>query len=277
MNKSRGHSIAKAIVEKSNYFYNSYWSILFYMSATTIFAALQILLFYTGVLTVNGQAVDAGKHAIAVFWIATSISTASCYVGFIAGILNVKGNHNFIYFTLVQTILQITVIFMAGMIFSIISFSSSFFIMIHRSWVWKNNKLEEWNWTRHGLRKWSLILFIILLTTFLTICILWGPQMYAKQFAPGGQWEGRGNWLFYFDAICSAMFIVAAIMFTFRSRWGFILYFFGKFFIISIYISTGNIVPAVQLVLFATMDITGILAWSFNGKNDEIDIPIELE
>lgn len=269
---------AKA-TKKVNDFYASNVAIIFFMSATTVFALLQVILYSLNLMYVNGQSIETIEGNGVGNWMLLTFSIIGCYCGFIGGIMLFRGSLSFVYWQNISTTLAILTQALASMWFG--AFVSFYFIAMNftRFWAWKNNKLDDWDWSSKRVVTIGMIYWVTLLLIMYIICFFVGDEMYGNAVYSIDPITGdRSGWMhkrnFYFDATGASLNMAASFMMLFKSRWAFVLYAIAKIFTITNYAEAGLIVPIVQMVLFWVMDFTGFIGWSLH-EEDPVEIPFE--
>lgn len=259
--------LAKAS-RKINNFYATNVATIFFMSATTIFALVQVILYSLNIMQVNGQFI---KDSNFLNWVLLAMSIFGCYCGFIGGIMLLRGSLSFLYWQTTATTTAIITQVLASMWFGAFTAAYFIFMTFMRFWAWKHDKIEEWNWSNKKVITISaLYFFIVLAITYLSV-IFFGDKMYAYS-----KWMKGRKWMYYFDATGATLNITAAFLMLFKSRWAFSLYALAKIFTITNYAEAGLIVPIVQMMLFLIMDATGFIGWSLSKHDLEpIEIPFE--
>ncbi len=265
-------TLAKAVA-KINDFYKTNGALIFFMSATTIFALIQIILYSLNLMQVNGSSFSEAQDMNKLWssWILLIASIIGCYAGFIGGIMLFRGSLSFVYWQNVSTILSAITQALASMWFGAIV--SIYFIVMNlsRYYVWKHNLLEKWNWSPQKVVTTGLVTLIILLVTLNSIVLTFGEQMYSSS-----TWMTNKNYMF--DATGASLNISAAVLMLFKSRWAFALYAIAKIFTIWNYADAGLIVPIVQMMLFWIMDATGFIGWSIHAiKPEETAVELDFE
>ncbi len=263
--------LAKAVV-KVNDFYKSSYAFVFFMSATTIFAFLQIILYSLNEMQVNGHFMNELTNIGSFLnWLLLSVSIIGCYSGFIGGIMLFRGNLSFVFWQSLATGLGFVTQMLARMWFG--SVVAIFFLVMNfiRYHAWKNGLLDKWNWSAKKVVTVGLIVFIILLVLLNVVAYSAGDFMYS-----GAIWMNSLN--HQFDATGAAFNISATIFLLFKSRWAFVMYALAKFFTIWNYADAGLIVPIVQMLLFLVMDITGFIGWSIHAiEENNTTLEVEFE
>ncbi len=261
--------LAKA-VKKVNDFYKTNAALFFFMSMTTIFALLQVILYSLDLMEVTGDlSSEAPKPIMA--WIMLIASIVACYAGFIGGIMLFRGSLSFVYWQNASTLFAVLTQSLASMWFG--AFVSVYFVVMNlvRYYVWKNELLEKWNWSPEKVVTVGIFVLIVLFITLNSIAFFWGEQMYSSESA---KWMNQMN--YQFDATGATLNMAASFMMLFRSRWSFLLYAIAKIFTIWNYADAGMIVPIVQMMLFWVMDATGFIGWSIHAMEPE-DTAIETD
>ncbi len=255
--------------KKVNDFYASSVAIIFFMSATTIFAFLQIILYSLNVMEVNGHKIENVSGNGVGNWFLLAFSIIGCYCGFVGGIMLFRGSLSFVYWQNASTTLAILTQALASMWFG--AFVSVYFIFMNtiRFWAWKNNKLDDWDWSSSKIVTIGLIYWVILILIMYLLCGFVGEELYAN-----AKWMKTRN--YYFDATGASLNMAASLMMLFKSRWAFVFYAVAKIFTIWNYADAGLIVPIVQMMLFWVMDFTGFIGWSIH-EEDPVEIPFDEE
>lgn len=258
--------LAKA-VEKVNDFYKSNAALIFFMTATTIFSLLQVILYSLNMMQVNGHNIEWAQntHHLWSSWILLGAAIVGCYSGFIGGIMLFRGSLSFLYWQNIATGLAVITQSIASMWFG--AFVSFYFIVANfvRYYAWKHGWIEKWDLSESTVLAIGLITLLILMLLLNSISLIWGPEMYAAS-----AWMTPKN--YQFDATGAALNISATIFLMFKNRWAFVLYALAKVFTIWNYADAGLIVPIVQMMLFWIMDFTGFIGWSIKpeaNKNEE--------
>ncbi|BDU67639.1 MAG: hypothetical protein TYPL_2920 [Candidatus Tyloplasma litorale] len=245
----------QSTVKKVNEWYASKSSLIFFICITTIFGLFQLILFVTGTITVNDHTFGEENSYLA--WIAIAISIASCYFGFIGGIMVFRGSFTFIYWQSAQMITSLIIAALSGMWLGSFALAYSLMFVFIRHFSWKAGIIEKWNLSKEKL---FLILTIVLIST-LTFFILIENYFEELHYIPGIN-EPKPKWTWYFDAFNASLSITATTMMFFKWRWCFVLFFITKIFIISNYAYANMYVPIIQMLMFVIMDVTGFFAWS---------------
>ncbi len=260
-------------VQKINDFYKTNGALIFFMSTTTIFALLQVILYSLNLMQVNGATiVEAGElHHLWSSWILLGASIVGCYAGFIGGIMLFRGSLSFVYWQNLATILSTLTQALASMWFG--ALVSIYFIIMNsiRYYVWKNNLLEKWNWSVEKIVTIGIIIFVILMVVLNSIALTFGETLYSTS-----KWMETKNYAF--DATGASFNITASFLILFKNRWAFLFYGIAKIFTIWNYADAGLIVPIVQMALFWIMDITGFIGWSIHAiKPKETAVELDFE
>ncbi len=252
---------AKA-VEKSDSFYRTNAAFLFFMSAASIFALIQVALYATDMMRVNGY-FASGAPAPALAWLLLASSIVGTYCGFIGGIMVFRGSLSFVYWQNTATTLAVITQALAGMWFGAIT--SFYFIgmNITRFIIWKNKYHEKWDLSDNTVMIISAIYFVILMTVMNTVATVFADPLYLNN----SPWMKQYNC--NFDATGAAFNMTASFMMIFRLNWTFVMYAIAKLFTITNYAAAGLIVPIVQMILFLVMDFTGFLGWSIKKEKTE--------
>lgn len=255
--------------KKVNDFYASSIAIIFFMSMTTIFAFLQIILYSLNVMEVNGHNIKNVPGNGVGNWFLLTFSIIGCYCGFVGGIMLFRGSLSFVYWQNTSTTLAVLTQALASMWFG--AFVSVYFIFMNtiRFWAWKNNKLDDWDWSSSKIVTIGLIYWVILIIIMYLLCGFVGEDLYAN-----AKWMETRN--YYFDATGASLNMTASLMMLFKSRWAFVFYAIAKIFTIWNYADAGLIVPIVQMMLFWVMDFTGFIGWSIH-EEDPVEIPFDEE
>ncbi len=256
-------SVLATAVVKVNDFYKSSYAFVFFMSTTTIFAFVQVILYSLGTMPVNGFNInDLDGFGSFINWTLLAVSIIGCYAGFIGGILLFRGSLSFVFWQSLATGLGFITQVIAHMWFG--AMVAIYFLVMNfiRYNVWKNGTLEKWNLSSNQIYSITAFIFILMLLTFNGFAYYFGDWMYAAS-----AWMTPLN--HQFDASGAAFNITATILLLFKNRWAFVLYALGKFFTIWNYADAGLIVPIVQMLLFLVMDITGFIGWSIHAVDEE--------
>lgn len=259
-------SVLARATEKVNDWYKSNGAFIFFMSATTIFAFLQVILYSLNMMYVNGSTIETGGFSN---WILLSVSILGCYFGFVGGIMLFRGSLSFVYWQNASTILATLTQALASMWFG--AMVSIYFIVMNltRYYVWKNGLLEKWNWSPEKVVTVGLIILVSVMVTLNLVAFYWGDVLYSSS-----TWMIPRN--YQFDATGASLNIAASFMMLFKCRWSFALYAIAKIFTIWNYADAGLIVPIIQMMLFWIMDFTGFIGWSIHAIEPE-DTAVELD
>lgn len=257
-----------------NKFYASNISLAIFLSITAIFSIIQISLYVTSKIEMNGSywnEIGGDTKAITMAWVTISLGLLSCFTGFIGAIMNMRGNTLFVYWASINFLCSAITAFMASAILMCIAFIISFLLSWFRYFVWKNNLLEKWDLNMKKVWIWISIFFLLTLGIFLTIEATAG--MISDDFGnlmhyfPGDN-EPKAKWTWYADAIGATFLIFGSVIITLKNRMAFVIYFIAKIFGIATYAYAGQIIPIVQMSIFFTTDITGFIAWSHHLLKD---------
>ncbi|NQX83266.1 MAG: nicotinamide mononucleotide transporter [Mycoplasmataceae bacterium] len=251
------------IINNVNKFYASSLSFVCFLSITLVFAIIQIILYVTNIISLNGTYFSDPTGQVAA-WLALGISLTGCFVGFIGAILNLRGSLNFVYWATSQLVLSILISFFAGIILTSVALFFSMIATIFRYFAWKLKWLDKWIFKKKTLHI-LVTIFVIIISIVFIILVVFIDSMH--QYVNG---DPKPLWTGIFDALSASLIIGASILLIFKSRWAFVLYFITKIFAISNYAYTGNIISSVQLILFISMDITGFISWTGNLVPDTV-------
>lgn len=249
------------ISKKVNKFYNGYYSIIVFCIATTIFGLIQIILFWTDNLSING--IQLSESTTKQLWVAmftTLISLISCYTGFLGSISNIRGNNTFLLWICIQLTLLATVAIMAGAVFAAISSLWGIVSGFMRFIIWRGGYIEKWNLSHKFI---TIVSFL----TFIFVCILF--NLIIVLFSDSSNiWSDNDSnkWMWYLDSTGATLEVCAYTFLIFKVWWAYLFFFVSKFFFGIIYGITGNGISMVQMFMFATTDISGMLAWYFLDK-----------
>ncbi len=259
------------VVNRVNDFYKTNAAFIFFMSATTIFALLQVILYFTGVMAVNGHGIDWGAETDHI-WSQTLLLATSiigCYAGFIGGIMLFRGSLSFVFWQNLASTLSVITQLLASMWFG--AFVGVYFVAMNviRYYVWKHELTDKWGWSSTKILIIGMIVLFGLLISLNTVAYVWGDKMYSSS-----AWMKKYN--YQFDATGASLNITASFLLLFKNRWAFMLYAIAKVFTIWNYADAGLIVPIVQMMLFWIMDFTGFIGWSIHAVTPE-DTVVEVD
>ncbi len=263
------------MTKKVNEFYASNAALWFFMVTTTVFALLQVVLYASNIMQVNGADIESAQelHHVWSNWILLFVSIIGSYCGFIGGIMLFRGSLSFLYWQNASTTLSFLTQALASMWFG--AFVSVYFLGMNfiRYYVWKNELLEKWNLSSSTVIAIGLAAFFILLFLMNGMAFAWGDVIYGESvIAP----EHEAGWMkpynFQFDATGAAFNMSASFLMLFKCRWAFVLYAIAKVFTIWNYADAGLIVPIVQMMLFWIMDFTGFIGWSIHAIEESTQI-----
>lgn len=249
------------MTKKTNDFYKTNASFVFFMSATTIFGLIQVLAYAFWGMEVNGHVLASAPNPL-LSWVLLIASIIATYCGFIGGILILKGSLSFLYWQNVATTMAIITQSLAHMWFG--AFTSFYFLVVNfvRYYMWKYETVEKLGWSTEKVMWISAIYFVLLFVATNMVAWVWGDFLYGSS-----AWMREYNR--HFDAIGATLNMTAAFIMIFKVRWAFCLYAIAKIFTITNYADAGLIVPIVQMVLFWIMDFTGFIGWSINSIEPE--------
>lgn len=259
-NKMKNEETWVRLIEKTNKFYASKQALFFYMSAATIISILQIGLFAGGIMRVNNALITDEGANLWTLWILLACSVVAAYAGFYGGILIFRGSLNFIYYQMTSLVLLILTYIFSHIWMSAILYVVFIIMTFARFYIWKHGYLEKWNLTTQKIMTMALGVFIF---SALVMGLL-STTMYKHGFYTDALGENKPIWMVFIDAFGSVIYITAGFVMMFKSRWAFALYAFGKLFIISNFLAAGVLVPAVQQIIFWTMDFSGFIGWSIH-------------
>ncbi len=263
------------MTKKVNEFYASIAAVWFFMVTTTVFALLQVVLYATNIMEVNGANIESAQvlHHAWSNWILLFVSIIGSYCGFMGGIMLFRGSLSFLYWQNVSTTLSFLTQALASMWFG--AFVSLYFLVMNfiRYYVWKHELLEKWNLSNATVIAIGLATFFVLFFILNGMAWAWGDVIYGQSIIstdnPAG-WMRSYN--FQFDATGAAFNMSASFLMLFKCRWAFLLYAIAKIFTIWNYADAGLIVPIVQMMLFWIMDFTGFIGWSIHVVDDNSQV-----
>ncbi len=246
------------MTKKANDFYKTNWAFAFFMTTTTVFALIQVLLYSLNLMQVNGYYQDNAPN-ITLSWILLVASIFGTYCGFIGGIMLFRGSLSFVVWQNISTVMAVITQSLAHMWFGAITSLVFVGMNFTRFYVWKHKLIEKWNLSTAKVMTGSFIVFIsILLITNAMVAGL-GEQLYGAS-----KWMKPYNRVF--DATAASLNLTASLIMMFKVRWAFAVYALAKVFSITNYAGAGLIVPIVQMMLFWIMDLTGFIGWSIKEE-----------
>ncbi len=252
-----GTQIWATAIKKTNDFYASNKAFHFFLSITTIFSLLQVILFATNNMQVNGNTLDKTSVPL-LTWLLLAVSIVATYCGFVGGIMMFRGSLSFVYWQTTATSLSFITQALAQMWFG--ALVSLYFILMNmiRFYAWKHDLIEKWNWSSAKVMWVGFAFFILVFGAMNSVATIWGDEIYLNNSDWMNQWNAN------FDATGASLNMTASFVMLFKVRWAFMIYAVAKVFTISNYACAGLIVPIVQMMLFWIMDFTGFIGWSLH-------------
>lgn len=123
-------------------FYNTKGAVVFFSFLTTLFVILQVSLYTSGTVSINGLWISDGSWLP---WLAIVVSVSACLFQYGTTLLVFRNNGNFIYFKLASSLLMFVTAVLSGLFFVAVAALYSFSISIIRKWVWSSGYLQKWD------------------------------------------------------------------------------------------------------------------------------------
>jgi hypothetical protein len=231
-------------IKWSKEFYDSKWSFFTLIGISSIFTAIQLVLFILGDLRLNG--VIPGEAGEWKGWAAIGLSFCSSALFYIAAIYTFRfDNKKAIMFMPIAISFAIANNIFAGAYFMAFTNVTFFINSIFRYFIWKGSENNKANTTREFWIKLA-IFFVLCSVVFLLI-----SGFLIKQN------------LWYFDALASSSSITGAITMNMKSKYALLIYLFSSLCGIIIFASLGNIIVIINILVFKILDIFVWMAWSY--------------
>lgn len=245
------------VIDKTNKFYASNAAIIVFMTLATSFSLLQIILFATGSMRVNGALITDDVNLMTL-WLLLSASIIACFSGYIGAIMLFRGNSSFLYFQGGQTILYVITFLFSRIWMSAILNITIIFWLIIRYVAWKRNWIEKLNWNYKVITISTIVVFIIAFLIFFSFAyLLYENNLYVDELG-----KSKPIWVVIFDLLGSTLYFTASYLIIFKVRWAFVIYAIGKIFMITTLLQSGVVVSALQQAIYWSMDLTGFISWS---------------
>jgi len=257
--------INKDIYKKMNDFYKSSNAMIFFLTIITIFSLVQMVLFFTNVMPVNHtyfngtstKGFDPQKKGLLYFSFILSITGAIS--GFIGGVFGVRKDPRFIgWATYQSTCTAITSIIMGSLIYGIftILIIITNFIRIY-VWIEFTKKEITLDTKRNNI-------IILLVGAVVIIGMLIMVSMCQEKIY--GPLAAKYPWYGYFDVLGAVLNLMGIIFLLIKSRVAFPIFLTAKVFLLVCFGVNGQIIPIIQMLLFAIMDVTSFLSWSLKEE-----------
>ena len=251
-----------AFYKKVNDFYESSVSMIFFLSIMSVFSLIQMVLFFTGIIPVNhtyfgGGSVDGyTPQKASLLYFSFFMSITGAIAGFVGGVLGVRMNPQFIWWATWQsTCTAITAIIMGSIIYGI--FTALIIITnFVRKYVWSS--LEDKDISLNNKENIFIIGIIgaVMMIVLMIIVSQFQISMYGFPLISHYPWYG------YFDVLGSVLNLMGIGLLLIKSRVAFPVFLLAKLFLFFEFGVNGQIVPIIQMSLFAIMDVTAFLSWS---------------
>ena len=257
--------INKSIYKKMNDFYKSSNAMIFFLTIISIFSIIQMILFFTNTMPINHTYFNgtstAGftpqKEGLLYFSFALSITGAIS--GFIGGVFGVRKDPKFIVWATYQSVCTaITSIIMGSLIYGIftILIIITNFIRIY-VWIEFTKRGITLNTKRNNIM--ILIIGAVVIIGMSIMISVYQDQIY-------GQLATKYPWYGYFDVLGAVLNLMGIIFLLIKSRVAFPIFLTAKVFLLVCFGVNGQIIPIIQMLLFAIMDVTSFLSWSLKEE-----------
>lgn len=258
-----------SMAEKTNDFFNSFKVIIILSLIGTLFAVLELVLFFTGNASINGLPWDTSTSTVqlVVTVFAVILSMVSLYLGFFVGVANTRKSWYASYLSIAIMIIAIIVDVMSGFWLVTIELGIAIPMVMYRRNFWNNERYKEDKFQLNVMWPYLLLVFFGSCVLFYGLVGLWGDEIYSTSLFPFMPPANEGDtWKYYFDATVAVLGTMGNFCIIFRWRLSYIWWTISKFFLITLFFTVSGYVQISQQVIFIFIDMGTVLAMTHQKK-----------
>ncbi len=251
----------KNIYKKMNDFYKSSNAMIFFLTIISIFSILQMVLFFTNVMPINhtyfnGDSIEGFKaQKLGLLYFSFTLSITGAIAGFVGGVFGVRKDPKFILWATYQSACTaITSIIMGSLIYGVFTVLIIITNFI-RIYVWVEFPKRGINL---NTKKNNIVIIMVGILTIIIMAII--VALFQNNIY--GDLVKKYPWYGYFDILGAALNLMGITFLLIKSRVAFPIFLMAKLFLLVCFGVNGQIIPIIQMLLFAIMDVTSFLSWS---------------
>lgn len=251
------------IVRKVNDFYNTYYAVLLFSAIGTVFAVLELWLFFTNQMNINNLYFSECDTTIKLVTTlsAVALSLVSLYFGFFIGIAITRGSKCATQLSLVGMALAIVLDVLAGLWLVCLEFAIIIPLVIVRKFFWDRELYKEEKYQFKHMWPYLLAVGISAIVLFYGVILTLGPIIYSWSVLP---WMPAANadtpYVWYMDATVAWLGVLGAFCLFFRWRQAYFWYTIAKVPLIIAFAANGLLVQISQQVIWFLIDMGTVLA-----------------
>lgn len=262
-----------SFAEKTNTFFGTWKAIIILACIGTFFAILEIVLFFTGNIDINGlnfynelgDVVNGAQLAVTI--IAVVGSMISLYLGFFVGVANTRGSWYASYLSIAIMLLAIFLDVLAGLWLVVVELGIAIPVAYYRKNFWNKERYKEEKFKLSNFWPWLVLVAICSFILFFGIVALWGEKIYNTSlfsFMPPSNANRSYTW--WLDATVATMGTMGNFCILFRWRLSYLWWTISKLPLITLFFVNGNYVQISQQFIFIAIDIGTVLAMTHQQK-----------
>lgn len=258
------------IVKKTNDFFESKWAMIIFSIIGILIAIIEITLFLTGVIEINGIEFGSGNEVTSFQKNFTALIVAlaliSLFLGFWSSVENTRRSNHAWLVALLSLILSLFLDIMAGLWMVTIEYTVAIILVLIRRGFWKSERYKEEKFALKNLWWLLVVVGIVSSVFFFSLVGFWGEEIYSLHFpgmvAPNKDME----WIWWLDAFTAALGVLGALSMLFRWRIAFLFWGIVVFPIMPAFFVNGNYIQIFQMLLWFIIDMAVVLAMTHQQK-----------
>lgn len=257
------------VVKKVNDFFETKYSIIILSAIGTIFAVLELVLFFTGEMEINGVTFtdDLSGAKLWVTLFAVFLSLATLYFGFFIGIANTTGSKYASQLGLIGMSMTIILDVLAGLWLVVLELGIAIPMLFFRRNFWNNEKYKEEKYSLKKMWPWIVVVGISSAAFFYGIVLLWGEQIYNTSILPFMPPSNSDrSYVWYMDASVATLGIMGNFCIIFRWRSAYIWWTAAKLPLIIAFFANGNLIQIFQQLMWLCIDMGTVLAFTHQQR-----------
>lgn len=262
MEKTEVNVLYKAAIGLQK-FYGTKNAVILFVSLQIVALLIQVVLFSTGNLDING--IHIGSPKAWIVWFITTVSFLGSICMILTNILVTRESRLFIITNILGISLSIVNSIFSRSLMIVITMLITLMLVIHRFTIWnKEYKMKEKGEVPVHEKKvysskiyWIIIgIWLIYLLFSLVIIAEFGHAIYDPNDT-----GMRKAWTWWLDGVGSSTMILSMLLLTCKNKWGFVSQAIGTFAGVIIFLSLSQIVMCLSLLISCAMSTTAFLAW----------------
>lgn len=249
-NKSFGHKF----IESQDRFFKSKVAPISFVLAVLFFAILQVVLFSTGLLKVQGTTDINSSRA----WIYMVISPIGAILSLVGYVYTVRVDQKFFYYTFFGQIITLVSSFISGM-----TYTGFVMIVMISSGAWRMYLIRKHGQNYEINKKTFYIIggiIVAALTIGMTIAAIYIPE--SSWF-----WNNKSLAFRELDVYSCLVAFIGTLFLVTKNKYAFYMFLLCNIMFGILFIASGAWMNAIQLLIYMVCNTCAAAAWTYRSKH----------